>query len=427
MTYHETLHYLFHQIPVFQHTGAAAYKPGLQNTLALDAWCGSPHRRYKTLHVGGTNGKGSVSNLTASILQEAGYKVGLYTSPHLKDFRERMRVNGTPIPEAKVIDFVERFLAAHTGLEPSFFELTTEMAFDWFASEAIDVAVVEVGLGGRLDSTNIIHPEVSVITNISFDHTSLLGDTLEEIAFEKAGILKQGVPAVIGKAEPNVLEVFRQQADRVDTHLFLAWEEFTTVLSRDGEGKSLIGCEQGIHPYNDIPCGLSGMYQQENAATVLSLIERLRAQQWRIDDRSVYLGFNNVIANTGLRGRWETLSQQPHIVCDTGHNVAGIRYVTEQLHHTPHDVLHMVIGMVSDKDVNGVLSLLPKNAVYYFTQAAIPRALEAHELAILADKHHLRGNTYPSVAEALEAAKRNCRPNDLIFVGGSTFIVAEAL
>ncbi len=427
MNYPETLDFLFNQIPFFQQNGSAAYKPGLQNIEALDAWCGSPHQRYATIHVGGTNGKGSVSNLIASILQEAGYKTGLYTSPHLKDFRERIRVNGFQIPEQRVVDFVEHFRAECTVVEPSFFELTTELAFQWFAKEQVDVAVIEVGLGGRLDSTNIIQPDVSVITNISFDHVGLLGDTLDKIAFEKAGILKKGIPVVIGKAEGIIRTVFELQSKAIGAPIFWASEEFPTKLGKDLYNNMLINCEGGIHLYNDIPCALSGIYQMENAATTLSLVERLREKGYVILDDAVYKGFSNVLSNTGLRGRWETLSLEPHVICDTGHNVAGIRFVTEQLRQTPHENLHFVVGMVSDKDVSGVLKLLPKDAIYYFTKASIPRALHENELALLAGQFGLKGSTYPTVAQALAAAKKECRPNDLIFVGGSTFVVAEAL
>jgi len=427
MTYSETLDFLFNQIPFFQQTGSSAYKPGLQNIEELDVWSGSPHKLYATIHVGGTNGKGSVSNLIASILQEAGYKTGLYTSPHLKDFRERIRVDGVMIPEQRVIEFVDHFRLECSVVEPSFFELTTELAFQWFAEQHVDVAVIEVGLGGRLDSTNIIQPDVSVITNISFDHIALLGDTLEKIAFEKAGIMKNGIPVVIGKAEGVVRAVFETQSEAVQAPIFWAFEEFPTKLGKDLYNNVLINCEGGTHLYNDIPCALSGIYQMENAATTLSLVERLREKNYTIKDDAVYKGFSNVLLNTGLRGRWETLSTQPHVLCDTGHNVAGIQFVTEQLRQTPHDNLHFVLGMVNDKDVSGVLKLLPKDAVYYFTKASIPRALPESELATKAALYGLKGSAYPTVAKALAAAKKECRPNDLVFVGGSTFVVAEAL
>jgi dihydrofolate synthase / folylpolyglutamate synthase len=428
MTYAETLDYLFTQIPVFQREGSSAYKPGLENIELLDEWCGNPHRKYPCIHVGGTNGKGSVSHLMASILQENGYKTGLYTSPHLKDFRERIRVSGQTIPKERVIDFVSNYRnTLSENISPSFFELTTEMAFTWFAEEGVDIAVIEVGLGGRLDSTNIIQPVVSVITNISFDHIALLGDTLEKIAYEKAGIIKKDTPVVIGKADGAVKEVFERRAAEFSAPIHQADNEFRIELDKSLKGRILDVCEGSIKLYNGIPCALSGFYQKENAATVLSLVECLRDRHWNIRDNSVYQGFANVISNTGLRGRWETLSEHPHVICDTGHNEAGIRYVTEQLRQTPHENLHMIIGMVNDKDVNSVLKLMPKDAVYYFTKAGIPRALPEHELAALAGKYGLHGETYPTVSSAMEAAKKKCRPNDLIFVGGSTFIVAEAI
>ncbi|HET9570005.1 MAG TPA: folylpolyglutamate synthase/dihydrofolate synthase family protein [Bacteroidales bacterium] len=427
MNYSETLDFLFNQIPFFQQNGASDYKPGLQNIEALDVWCGEPHKQYATIHVGGTNGKGSVSNLIASILQEAGYKTGLYTSPHLKDFRERIRINGQLIPEKRVVEFVEKFRIECNQVEPSFFELTTELAFLWFAEEHVDVAIIEVGLGGRLDSTNIIQPDVSVITNISFDHTALLGNTLDKIAFEKAGIMKKSVPVVIGKAEGKVKEVFQKHSQEVQAPIFWAWEEFPTKLGKDQYNNTLINCEGGAHLYNDIPCALNGLYQMENAATTLTLVECLRAKKYNIKDDDVYKGFSNVLSNTGLRGRWETLSLLPHVICDTGHNVAGMLFVTEQLRHTHHQNLHFILGMVSDKDISGVLAVLPKDAIFYFTKASIPRALNEKDLEQLGAKFGLKGNSYPTVSEALAAAKKECRPNDLIFVGGSNFVVAEVL
>ena len=428
MTYPETLDYLFSQIPVFQREGASAYKPGLKNIRQLDDWCGNPHRKYASVHVGGTNGKGSVSHLTASILQESGYKVGLYTSPHLKDFRERIRVNGNPIPEERVVSFTENYIKTISkDIEPSFFELTTEMAFTWFAEEGVDVAVIEVGLGGRLDSTNIIHPDATVITNISFDHVALLGDTLDKIAFEKAGIIKEQVPVVIGHADGSVRKVFEDRAKELSAPVRQAEKEFRIEHRIADGGSELTVCEDSTKIYKPIFCALGGLYQKENAATVLTLVETLQEIGYKIREDDVYQGFANVIKNTNLRGRWETIGENPRMICDTGHNEAGIRFVTEQLALTPHDQLHFIIGMVSDKDVNSVLKLLPKEAIYYFTKAAIPRALSEKSLAELAKSYSLQGNSYPAVSLALEAAKRNCRPNDLIFVGGSNFIVAEVL
>jgi dihydrofolate synthase / folylpolyglutamate synthase len=428
MTYAETLQYLFTQIPVFQKEGSSAYKPGLQNIEQLDEWCGHPHRQYPCIHIGGTNGKGSVSHLIASILQENGYKTALYTSPHLKDFRERIRVNGQPIPEKRVVAFTEHYRQdLAQNIEPSFFELTTEMAFTWFAEEKVDVAVIEVGLGGRLDSTNIIHPIASVITNISFDHMNLLGDTLEKIALEKAGIIKKGVPVVIGKADHEVRTVFSDRAKAVSTEIHWAFEEYSVMPTNELDCSTLHICEGSQKKYKDLSCALQGLYQQENATTVLSLVDVLRSKNWRMNETAIQEGFRKVITNTGLRGRWETLSKQPRVICDTGHNEAGIRFVTEQLHRMAYDQLYIVIGMVNDKDVKSVLQLLPKEAFYLFTKASIPRALDEQELAQLAAHYGLHGKTYPTVKEALDAAKKKCRPNDLVFVGGSTFIVAEAI
>jgi dihydrofolate synthase / folylpolyglutamate synthase len=428
MNYEETIYYLYNQTPVFQHSGASAYKPGLDNAIQLDSLLESPHHSYPTIHVGGTNGKGSVSNLLASILQESGFKVGLYTSPHLKDFRERIRINGQMIPEAKVVEFVKRFIEFDSNIQPSFFELTSEMAFDWFKQEAVDIAIIEVGLGGRLDSTNIISPIASVITNISFDHVDLLGHTLEAIAFEKAGIMKKGVPTVIGKAdEKEVEKVFTDRSKAVGCSLVFAKDCYTTSMSVNAKNETYIVCEKGMHMYNDIMCALSGSYQQENAATVLTTIDVLRNLKWDIVDGSVYSGFKNVLINTGLRGRWEKIGQHPDIICDTGHNVAGIRYVVEQIRQLPHKQLHFVIGMVGDKDIQGVLKLLPKDARYYFTKASIPRAMPEMELRQSGKKYDLIGLSYSTVSEAIEAAKKNSAPEDLIFIGGSTFVVAEAL
>ena len=428
MTYSETLDYLFTQIPVYQKEGTSAYKPGLKNIQELDEWYQNPHRKYPCIHVGGTNGKGSVSHLTASILQESGYKVGLYTSPHLKDFRERIRVNGQPIPEKRVIAFTEEYISQLSKtIEPSFFELTTELAFIWFAEENVDIAIIEVGLGGRLDSTNIIQPIATVITNISFDHMALLGDSLEKIAFEKAGIIKKYVPVVIGRAEGGVKKVFEETAKGLSAPLYWAENTFKIDQTSKTYGSQLTICENSIHNYKPISCALGGIYQKENAATVLTLVEVVRTLGYNITDKSVYQGFENVITNTNLRGRWDTLSLNPWIICDTGHNEGGFQFITKQLSLTPHERLHIVIGMVNDKDINSVLKLLPKDAIYYFTKASIPRALPEKELAKLAGTYKLHGNSYPTVSLALEAAKKECHPNDLIFVGGSNFIVAEVI
>lgn len=418
MTYQETLHYLYNCLPVFQHQGASAYKPGLERTIRLDNHLGNPHRKYKTIHVAGTNGKGSVSHFLAAILQSAGYKTGLYTSPHLKDFRERIRVDGEMIPEQAVIDFVAKHKPFFEPIEPSFFELTMEMAFDWFATSGVDVAVVEVGLGGRLDSTNIITPELSVITNISFDHMQFLGNTLPKIAAEKAGIIKESIPAVIGEAKDEVRAVFEEKAKSVDSSLCFAEEHYAFAVTDDG-----LACE----PYPNLQVELQGLYQQKNVGTVLAAVDVLRTRGFGITEAAVRTGLSRVVELTGLQGRWQVLQQKPMVVCDTGHNEAGISYVVRQLNNQQYDRLHIVFGMVNDKDITTVLSILPTNAIYYFTQAAIPRALSAEDLQEKAQKFGLQGNFFGSVQEALFAAKSAANEADFIYVGGSTFVVAEVI
>jgi dihydrofolate synthase/folylpolyglutamate synthase len=418
MTYQETIDYLFNCLPVFQHQGASAYKPGLERTIQLDDYLGNPHRKYKTIHVAGTNGKGSVSHSLAAILQSAGYKTGLYTSPHLKDFRERIRVDGEMIPEQAVIDFIDRHRPFFEPVQPSFFELTMEMAFDWFATAGVDIAVIEVGLGGRLDSTNIIAPELSIITNISFDHMQFLGDTLPQIASEKAGIIKPNTPVVIGEAEGEVKEVFVRKAREVGAPLYFAEECFQLTPSENG-----FSCKK----YDELDVQLKGIYQQKNMATVLTAVDLLREKQIALSDEAVRTGLSHVTDLTGLQGRWQILQTHPTIVCDTGHNEAGIRCIVQQLSEQKYDRLHIVFGMVNDKDISTVLSLLPKNATYYFTQAAIPRALDAQKLYDSAQKHNLNGKIFTSVASAIEAAKEAANEDDFIYIGGSTFVVAEAI
>lgn len=408
MNYSETIAYLYAQLPQFQQIGVGAYKPGLQNVESLDAWCGHPHEAYPCVHVAGTNGKGSVSNLLASVLQEAGFKVGLFTSPHLKDFRERIRVNGEMISEDYVCRFTEKFMQSGLEIKPSFFELTTEMAFSYFAESQVDIAIIEVGLGGRLDSTNIIRPVLSVITSISFDHVALLGDTLPQIAAEKAGIIKPGVPVVVGENPEEVMEVFKKVAKERKSPICYSLKD-TLFCKLEG-----------------IPCGLKGFYIAENAKTVLMALDVL-AESFRILPEHVRKGFANVLSNTGIRGRWEVLQHEPLCICDTGHNEAGIRYVVKQLLATPHKRLHIVFGVVNDKDVHHMLALLPKDAVYYFTKASVPRALPEQELALLASEYALEGKCYPTVLQAKNAAIEAADAEDLIFIGGSNFIVAEII
>jgi len=430
-TYQQVLDFLYSQLPMFQRTGAAAYKDNLDNTIRLDEMFGHPHRLFKTIHVAGTNGKGSVSHMLASILQEAGYKTGLYTSPHLKDFRERIRVNGKMIPEEAVVKFTESFQVKNKTekLEPSFFELTVSMAFDYFRSKQVDVAVIEVGLGGRLDSTNIITPEVSVITNISFDHMALLGDTLPKIAAEKAGIIKKNVPVVVGETTPETSSVFEQFAEKVQTRLSFADQEYHTDYSMQTiDGKQSLNIRKnGELFYTDLKLDLLGIYQRYNVPTVLKAIDLLNEKGWNLAEPQIRSGLLKVIENTGLQGRWQIIGHNPLTICDTGHNPGGIKLVVEQINQTAWKQLHIVIGMVNDKDQDEVLSMLPANAYYYFTKASIPRAAEPEVLASKAEKFGLKGICYPSVRQALSAALANAGENDLVFVGGSTFVVAEIL
>ena len=408
MDYQDTLSYLYNSAPMFQQVGSSAYKEGLENTRALDEHFGYPHRSFRCIHVAGTNGKGSCSHTLAAILQEAGYRVGLYTSPHLIDFRERIRINGIPVPEEYVIRFVEEERSYFEPLHPSFFELTTAMAFRYFADEKVDVAIIEVGLGGRLDCTNIIRPDLCVITNISFDHVQFLGNTLAKIAGEKAGIIKSGIPVVIGETTPETRPVFLNKAQEVGAPIYFAEEN-------DRED------------YPGIECELKGIYQKKNTRTILTAIPLLKEIGYRLDEQSVRSGFAHVTRLTGLMGRWQKLQDTPTLICDTGHNVGGITYIVEQLEQQSYRQLHIIVGMVNDKDIRGVLALLPKEATYYFTKASVKRALPEDELAKLASTEGLQGSCYPDVPAAVRAAQEKSLPEDFIFVGGSSFIVADLL
>lgn len=414
MDYKESLDFLFAQLPMFSRVGAAAYKPGLERSYALAEYFGNPQRRLRAVHVAGTNGKGSVSHLIASVLQSQGYKTGLYTSPHLVDFRERMRINGEMIPESKVIDFVERWQkGGYTGDKPSFFELTMMMAFDWFAAENVDYAVIEVGMGGRLDSTNILEPLLSVVTNISWDHTQFLGDTLPKIAAEKAGIIKSGIPAVIGEAEGEVAEVFRRRAREVGTTLRQAFAEVDEAANEA------------------LQCPLAGSYQKKNVNTARVAVDELRRAGVEISDEAVAAGFRNVIANTHLRGRWTIVEKSPLTICDTGHNEAGLRYNMGQLAslmaELPGGRLRMVIGFVADKDVDHILPMFPKDAIYYVSNAQIPRAMKAEALLEKCEALGLYARALPTVAKAYAAARAEAGAGDIIYIGGSTFVVADFL
>ena len=405
MNYQETTQYLFNSTPVFEHVGASAYKEGLYNSLALDEHFGHPHTQYKTIHVAGTNGKGSCSHTIAAILQAEGYCVGLYTSPHLVDFRERIKVNEECIPEQYVIDFVEQEKQFFEPLHPSFFELTTAMAFKYFAEKKVDIAVIEVGLGGRLDCTNIISPIQSIITNISFDHTQFLGNTLEQIAIEKAGIIKRETPVVIGEATKETHEVFVRKAQEMNAPIFFA-EELNDLSHMDVEFE------------------LKGNYQQKNKQTILCSINHL---PFTISIDSIKKGMENVVELTGLMGRWQKIQDNPIVICDTGHNVGGWHYLSEQIKSQPCEKLHIVFGMVDDKDIDTVMNMLPVNATYYFTQAQSKRAIPASVVEEKGKKYHLEGNSFPHVKDAFHAAIKNANQNDFIFVGGSSYVVADFL
>lgn len=408
MDYQHTLEYLYNSVPMFQQVGSSAYKEGLENTLALDEHFGHPHRNFRTIHVAGTNGKGSCSHTLAAILQEAGYRTGLYTSPHLVDFRERIRVNGQPIPEEYVIRFVEEERSFFEPLSPSFFELTTAMAFRYFADQKVDVAIIEVGLGGRLDCTNIIRPDLCIITNISFDHTQFLGSTLAQIASEKAGIIKQDIPVVIGETTPETRPVFAEKAQVVQAPICFAEDHVP-------------------EEYSDMDYELKGLYQEKNRRTLLTALPLLKKAGYHLSEQAIRNGFAHVCELTGLMGRWQKLQDAPTLICDTGHNVGGITYIAEQLKQQTYRKLHIVMGMVNDKDIRGVLALLPRDADYYFTKASVKRALPEAELARLANAAGLQGECYPDVPTAVRAAQEKSLPEDFIFVGGSSFIVADLL
>ncbi len=425
LTYQEAIDFLYTQTPMFSRVGASAYKPGLETSLHLSELFGNPHQHYRTIHVAGTNGKGSTAHTLAAVLQSAGYRVGLYTSPHLVDFRERMRVDGRMISREAVTDFVERYQAMQMDEKPTFFELTMVMAFEYFAREKVDVAVVEVGLGGRLDSTNIITPVLSVITNISKDHTQFLGDTLVEIAAEKAGIMKPGVPVVIGEAEGDVLRVFEQKASATGTPLILAGESYRPIVNVETDG---MGFLYHTSDFGDVRGELRGEYQLRNAATILTALKTLADNGWHITPAAVQEGFAGVSRLTGLAGRWMKVSDDPLVVCDTGHNIGGWEYLAAQLsHHAGRK--HMVIGFVNDKDIAAVLRCMARipDCVYYFTNASIPRALPAPELKAAASEAGLDGEAYSTVAEAYKKALAAVREGDMVFVGGSTFVVADLL
>ena len=428
MTYQEAVEYLYTQTPLFQNVGQEAYKEGLYNTVTIDRHLGCPHRLYKTIHVAGTNGKGSVSHTLAAILQASGFKTGLYTSPHLTDFRERIRVNGKPVSPDYVAKFIEKNREFLEPLHPSFFEVATAMAFSWFAEQEVDIAVIETGLGGRLDCTNIIRPVLSIITNIGFDHTRFLGDTLARIAFEKAGIIKKNVPVVIGEYCEETRPVFERKAEEVSTRITFA-QDNCKIISQNYINPSKLIYETAAIPA--LESGLAGLCQEKNANTILTAIDELKRRRFKIPEAAIRKGFRDVCRMTGLRGRWQLVSKKPDIICDTGHNSHGLKYIArhlEELSSKPGaGQLRIVMGMVNDKDITQVLALMPKNAHYYFTQASVKRALDAGSLRDLARDAGLDGRVYRTVAQAVKTAQREASPQDLIFVGGSTFVVADLL
>ena len=404
MTYQDTIIWMFSQLPMYQRQGKSAYKADLKNTLLLADHLKNPEHQIKTIHVAGTNGKGSTSHMLASILQEAGYKVGLFTSPHLKDFRERIKINGVEISKAFVIGFIKRNKTFLESQSLSFFEMTSGMAFDYFAKQKVDIAIIEVGLGGRLDSTNIITPEVSVITNIGLDHTQFLGNTLKAIAFEKAGIIKPHVPVVIGETQDETTLVFNDVAKENQSDIFFA----DTLINKI------------------FPSDLKGLYQQKNIKTVLQTINILK-KPFSINEKHIKSGLLHVVKNTGLQGRWQILQQQPKIICDTAHNREGLSYVVKQIEQESFNQLHIVFGVVNDKDLDSILDILPKHARYYFCKPDVPRGMNVDVLKDVFINSGFKGKSYSDVYEALKNAKQEATDNDLIYVGGSTFVVAEII
>lgn len=437
MNYTETIKYLYNSAPLFQNVGGRAYKEGLDNTLTLDAHLGNPQNSFKSIHIAGTNGKGSCAHSIASVLQGFGLKVGLYTSPHLMDFRERIRINGKVIPKGYVIDFVEKLRPSFECLHPSFFEITTALAFKYFADEKVDVAIIEVGLGGRLDCTNVITPIMSIITNISLDHTQFLGETLDKIAVEKAGIIKHRVPVVIGESVEETKPIFELKAKKENASIIFA-EEFPEVIQADIKDSVEINYES--RSFGKIKSHLCGEYQLKNMNTILTALHLLFSEKLlaKLNDKVdsmkreecesiVRRGLEVVELRTGLMGRWQVVCKKPKVICDTGHNPGGWKYLAIQLSHSKYNKLHIVFGMAADKDVSSVLESLPKTANFYFTQASVKRAMECHELQVLALKHGIEGNSFSNVRDAYEAAQSVALPDDLIYIGGSSFIVADFL
>lgn len=429
MNYAEALEFLFSSLPMYQRVGKVAYKSNLDNTLELDEYFEHPHRSFATVHIAGTNGKGSVAHMLAAVMQSAGYRTGLYTSPHMKDFRERIRINGEKIPEPQVTGFVNRHQEIIRKVSPSFFEMTVAMSFDYFRQNGVDIAVVETGMGGRLDSTNIVTPVLSLITNIGMDHSQFLGDTLYKIAGEKAGIIKKGVPVVVGQTQEEIKVVFERKCRESGSSLYFADREYRVVLSLASlNNTQIMQLEKNGRPYLDsLELDLMGMYQQKNIVSCIKAIDLLVEAGWKLDEDHIRRGVAAVRELTGLRGRWEILGANPLVVADTAHNRDGIREILQQIRGMAWKDLHIVFGMVDDKDPGPILSQLPGKARYYFTQSSLPRAMDREKLARKALEHGLYGKICPSPARALEIARESAGPEDLIFVGGSTFVVAEVL
>ncbi|MES2132442.1 MAG: folylpolyglutamate synthase/dihydrofolate synthase family protein [Bacteroidota bacterium] len=428
MTYKQTLEYLFAKLPMYQRVGAAAYKADLNNTIAICNALGNPEKKLKCIHIAGTNGKGSSSHMLAAILQQAGYKTGLYTSPHLIDFRERIKINGKQIPQTEVVKFVEANKNTFEKIEPSFFEWTVGLAFDYFVKEEVDIAVIEVGLGGRLDSTNVINPVACLITNISMDHMNLLGDTLPKIAAEKAGIIKARVPVVISQTQLEVIAVFNDKARELKAPIEFADKNFKiTAFEYVKPYLKVTVLHKKINLLTHYELDLQGSYQLKNLPGVLNMVDILKQKGFMIEDKEVASALKQVQKTTGLHGRWQTLSEKPLVIADTGHNEEGIKEVLENLKRYTYTKLHFVLGVVNDKDISKILKMLPKDATYYFCKASIPRALDENELSILAKKAGLSGSVFKTVPEALAKAKKQAKAKDLIFVGGSTFTVADVI
>ena len=428
MDYKATLDFLYSSFPMFEKIGGGAYHPGLERIEELCSHFGDPQKKIKTIHIAGTNGKGSSSHLIASVLQSAGYKTGLYTSPHLVEFTERIKINGQEIPEEVITDFVNQNLDFFNYFRASFFEITTLLGFYFFAQEKVDVAVIETGLGGRLDATNVLEPEITLITNISFDHMQYLGDTLEKIAFEKAGIIKNGIPIVIGERQAETSPVFETVAQGKNAPLQYAEDfcQLENVSFSDGKMKAEVSCSE--NPLlKEIEVGLGGFYQEKNIKGVITVLTLLKEKKWKIKESAIQEGFKNVLQNTGLKGRWYFLQKDPIVLCDTAHNEAGVKFVTEQLRTLSYHDLYIVWGMVKDKEIDKILALLPKEAWYFFTRPSIPRGLETAVLLEKATTAGLKGEVVETVTEALSKAKTKAGKEDLIYVGGSTFVVAEIL